>query len=45
MTEYGFGPQPKIFKFGEDRHVYHTIYFRQKDTLDFIRTSLGIKSC
>jgi hypothetical protein len=44
-TEYGFGPQPKIFKFREDKHVYHTIYFRQKDTLDFVRTDVGIKSC
>jgi hypothetical protein len=42
MTEYGFGPQPKIFSFDESKHVHHTIYFRQAGTLDFIRKSLSI---
>jgi hypothetical protein len=42
MTEYGLGAQTKVFAFDEGRHVYHTIYFQQADTLKFIRSSLGI---
>jgi hypothetical protein len=45
MTEYAFPMNPPlsaVFKFGPDEHVYHTIYFRQPKTVDFIRASLGI---
>ena len=30
------------FAFGDTDHVYHTIYFRQPKTIQFIRESLGL---
>jgi hypothetical protein len=30
------------FVYGEGDHIYHTIYFRQPKTIQFIRTSLGV---
>ncbi len=42
MTQYGFTPNPIIHEFGEQDHVYHTIYFRQAQTIRFIRDKFGI---
>jgi len=35
-------PANKILDFGITDTVYHTVYFRQKQTVDFIRKSLSI---
>jgi len=46
MTEYAFPPNPpveSVFTFGPDDHVFHTAYFLQPKTIDFIRRSLDIK--
>jgi len=46
MTEYAFPANPpvdSVFTFGPDDHVFHTAYFQQAKTIDFIRKSLGIK--
>jgi pimeloyl-ACP methyl ester carboxylesterase len=42
MTQYGIPPTAGICDFGETDHVYHTIYFRQPRTINFIRQKLGI---
>jgi len=45
MTEYGFPlalDVNSVCTFGENEHVYHTIYFRQPKTIQFIRQSLQI---
>ena len=45
MTEYGFPstlPGTSVCTFGESERVYHTIYFRQPKTIQFIRQSLQI---
>ncbi len=45
MTEYGFLlalDVNSVCTFGENEHVYHTIYFRQPKTIQFIRQSLQI---
>ena len=46
MTEYGFPPvipPTRIMAFDETKRVYHTVYFREKDTIKFIRSTLGIQ--
>lgn len=43
MTEYGFPPQPDVCQFEEGEHVYHTAYFRNPKSIDFIRNRFGIK--
>lgn len=46
MTEYAFPASPpvnSVFAFGPDDHVFHTAYFQQARTIDFIRRSLEIK--
>jgi hypothetical protein len=46
MTEYAFPANPpvdSVFTFGADDHVFHTAYFQQPKTIDFIRKSLDIK--
>lgn len=46
MTEYAFPANPPVdlvFTFGPDDHVFHTAYFQQPKTIDFIRKSLDIK--
>ena len=45
MTEYGFPAtlsSDSVYTFGENDHVYHTIYFRQPGTIQFLRKSLQI---
>ena len=45
MTEYGFPaklPSSSVCTFDESEHVYHTIYFRQPKTVQFVRQSLRI---
>jgi pimeloyl-ACP methyl ester carboxylesterase len=42
MTEYGFPSTGVVKAFGENDHVYHTIYFRHPGTIHFIRERLGI---
>ena len=45
MTEYGFGPNiaaHDLCCFAANDHVHHTIYFRQKRTVDHIRRVLSI---
>lgn len=46
MTEYAFPPDPpveSVYSFGPDDHVFHTVYFLQPKTIEFIRKSLDIK--
>jgi hypothetical protein len=46
MTEYAFPAVPhvdSVCTFGPDEHVFHTVYFQNAKTIDFIRKSLDIK--
>jgi hypothetical protein len=42
MTQYGVPPTAETCEFGDSDHVYHTVYFSQPRTIDFIRKRFGI---